>query len=722
MTKIVPSSKWSRYMHVSKKQIGRYLTKHHLSNTKENRKTARKAIRDRLKSPKSPPGKDVSFKQSAADWQIIYGKQRVGGIYTFAGIGSTNNRELLLVITLAAHKINAVTKLFFDDTEVAFSVTPGTNLSGWATGDYENKVYIEVNLGDEHQSALAGLVTDSGGIWTTNHRQRGHAHVYLKLIYSEERFPSGLPEVSFEVEGKVLESVASGYGAGYSTNAAHCLGDFIKNKKFGGNRYVSSCDVAFGNGDEALGYELTEALDICNQSVTLNSGGSEKRYTCNTNFLVSESVTSIVDQMLSAFGGSLCDYSSAYKIKLLAPKYRSPTMAFTEADFLSEVQVSTVDSLTEHAVSIGGTYIDPDKNWEETDFPPINTTSTYGMTNREDISLPCTTSVTMAQRIAKTELKRRQFDTTVQFTAPLKAYKLIPGDTVTITYSHFSWTAKVFEVNEVQLVFTDDDDGNMFLAVDLVLQETSSTIYDWTASEEATVNAMPTNSFPQPKINGTSNPTNLVLDGGVNQTIIQSDGTALVRLKASWTAPTDFFVINGGYIEIQYKKSSSSNWLDVPTVTGSTTSQMIDIVQMNEFYDVRIRPRNSVGMTGAYLYQFGYQILGNTSPPSDVANFIYTESATLLQFSWNPVPDANVAFYRIKREAAAPIWAVGILVGEFVEAIATLPNATGSTGFPYYIKAVNFQGVESANHIVGTAATAITTGNPLGLLLALTKN
>lgn len=590
---------------VNKKKVNRYLKRKKLADTKANRKRSRDALKREHDKKMNPPGRELSFQESAADWQIIYGKQRVGGVITYVSTmddtsvsPTQKDTFLLLVVTIACHQINKITKIFFDDTELTLdSVLDSNGDSANATGAYAGFVFVQVNLGTETQTAISQLVADSAGDWSTDHRQAGCAHIYLRLKFNETLFPTGMPSIHFEVEGKVCREwdAAQGYPAGYSRNPAIILQDLLYDQKIGARRYVNNIWMALSlNDDQFTGITAndSEAAVICDQSVSLFAGGSESRYTCDGTFKSTESLNGIIGKILSSFGGQMLhfgvSFNAGYHTAIVAPTYRTPLYTITENDLLSEVAIATTPSLDEYFGKIGGTYVEPLKNWEETDFPTViwNSYLSSGVADpypdREDISLPCTTSHTMAMRLAKLEMLRRKYGLQVSFRTRLNLFKLSAGDNFSLTISALGWTAKVFEVQTLQLLKESDQNGNPVMMVEIVAKENNSTVYAWTNTEEKSISTMPGMTFPSP------GPTAATLPSGL---VISDFRTGeLITIRVEWTAPTDRYVLEGGYIDIQIKETSSSEWQNFMSVPGYIlVADILGGFLVGVSYDIRIR-------------------------------------------------------------------------------------------------------------------------------------
>lgn len=143
-------------------------------------------------------GLSQQFRQAVTARQVVYGEVRKSGPVTF--IESTgDNKYLHYIITLATHEIQSVDEIIVSDESITPDMLDG---SGFVTsGTYQNIMRIKIHLGSSDQTADTDLVAEVSR-WTSFHRQRGNAYVYIRLEWNRDKFPSGLPNLSFWLRGK----------------------------------------------------------------------------------------------------------------------------------------------------------------------------------------------------------------------------------------------------------------------------------------------------------------------------------------------------------------------------------------------------------------------------------------------------------------------------------------------------------------------------------------
>jgi hypothetical protein len=155
---------------------------------------------------------------------------------------------------------------------------------------------------------------------------------------------------------------------------------------------------------------------------------------------------------------------------------------------------------------IKGTYISEANQWQQADFPSYAQDAIHGYTNGtaahdndanwdadgqrlwKDVQLPFTTSVSMAQRLAKIELLRIRWQGRGALTGLLTMYKSAPLDIVYFSFAPFAWVNKVLEIANCRLVQerVTGQGGQevILLGTELDIQESDPSVYEWSVTEE----------------------------------------------------------------------------------------------------------------------------------------------------------------------------------------------------------------------------------------------
>lgn len=644
----------------------------------------------RLLAPKAPTygdlaGRGVMTRNPVAARQIIYGQCKVSGPIVYLATSGDKNQFLHIVVALAGHQVEEIGDVYFNEDLVLSGAG-----DGYGTGIFSNCL-IHKKLGTTTQTVDTTLEADFPTDWDSTHRLRGIAYIYVKLTYSAEVFPGGIPNVSAVVKGKLVYNLATATTV-YSANPAYCLRDYLTDTDLGMGMTTAEID------DTAC----AAAATVCDVAVAHLPSGTEARYECSGQAVTSSTPDAIIGQLLSSMAGNIA-YSGG-KVVMYAGAYRTPTVTLTEAHLAGAISVTTRASARDRVNAVKGTYISAANQWTAADFPSIYsstyTTEDNGITHWRDVVLPFTTSSSAAQRIAVINLRQARQE--IVFTAKfnLNAMQLRAGDTVMVTNAKFGWTAKVFEVIEWALA---NDGTPPQPVIAMTLRETDSTVYDWDVGDEIAVEAAPNTDLPDPF----TVPTPVVtLLSDSTTVIVQPDGTINPRLKVSWTTPNDIHVESGGYAEIEYKLSSDADSLYVPWASprGNALFDYITDVKVGLQYSVRVRFRNDAGVRGSYDTETSAAIVGDTTAPNTVGSTISaTARPGYVDLLWTPSTSATVNEYFIYRSITSAVAGFALLA-QTANSQYQDSSVTNGTTYWYYVVAQSRSGINSTASDVVTAA------------------
>lgn len=182
----------------------------------------------------------------------------------------------------------------------------------------------------------------------------------------------------------------------------------------------------------------------------------------------------------------------------------------------------------------------------------------------------------------------------------------------------------------------------------------------------------------------------------------RSGGAILSAARISWEPPTDpREVARIAFYDVQFKKPDQEEFEPIGT-PSEPSIDIFDLVAGN--YTFRVRVLDSLGAAGEWTTQV-LDLLGAAAPPSDVENFSIQVVGSGILLTWNPVPDIDLANYRIRYAPAL----TGVTWGSSVDIATnvignqiTLAALTGT----YLIKAVDVYGSESVNAALTTSTVA----------------
>ncbi|MFN7883749.1 MAG: host specificity protein J, partial [bacterium] len=168
-------------------------------------------------------GRTVSVRSPAASRRIVYGRARAGGTIVYIESRAGADREdgtLDLVIVLSGRPVRQIGAVYFDGEMAA-------DAAGVSLGRFAGFLSVQKQYGYEVDSPFSVLRAVSGGKWTAAHRMQGCAAVHISLTFSPDVYPSGIPNISVDMEGRNDIFDPRTGTTGYSENPALCLANYM---------------------------------------------------------------------------------------------------------------------------------------------------------------------------------------------------------------------------------------------------------------------------------------------------------------------------------------------------------------------------------------------------------------------------------------------------------------------------------------------------------------
>jgi hypothetical protein len=599
---------------------------------------------------------------SALDHQIIYGKMRVGGARIYDEATGTNNKFLHRIIAVAGHEIEAFDSIYIDDDIITLDGTGNVT----SPARYNGKVRILTHLGSPDQVADATLVSESSK-WTSEHRLRGIAYMYIRMQFDADTFPNGIPEITSIISGKKVYDPRTTTTA-WSDNPALCLRDYLV------SGYGLAEDVA--NIDDTL---VIAAANVADQTDTI---AGTTRYTCNGAFTTASTPYDMIGSLLTSMDGSMWYAQGKWRMK---PAYwTTPVLALTEDDLRSSINVSTRHSRRDNFNVVKGTFRGSESNWQTTDYPQVTNsaflTADGGQESVADVDLPFTDNSIEARRIALISLERNRQQLTVSASFGLRTLEVQVGDNVTLTSARFGWDSKEFEVVSWSFGLVDEYD----LQTNMVLRETAESVYD--EVDDGIVYERDNTSLLSP-----FDVPSVGLSAEARTQVIREKLTNIITLTVSSGANERI-----DYVEAEFKLSSDDNWISLGT--GQVGEfKAIDLVDGD--YDFRARAINTFGIKGAWNYLSNVNASGLLEPPSDVENFVAEVNGSVITLDWDAVPDLDLSYYRVRYSPSllSATWANSITYVDKVSRPASSVSVPARSG-TYLVRAYDKSQVGSIGY------------------------
>ena len=612
-----------------------------------------------MEASKGNFGTKLAGKGAAVPRQLIYGQCRVGGtIVKMETTGATSD-TLHLAIVLAGHAIQGndsspagVVALHINDlicttqsaTESGETVHYVTN-SDLTNSDNDNAFsgggggrLIRFTFHDGSQTTRDGLAATSlSSSYPTTCKFQGMAYVYMEIIYDPEKLPN-MPNIWFDVKGKKVFDPRDSSTA-WSDNPALIVRDVIADTIYGLKAPTSEINDTSASG----GFQA--AANICAATVSLPSSGTETRYTLNGMSHAGASLSGLLEGFLSSCAGNIT-YTNG-KFNMFAGGSQTPSLTITDDNTLSDISVSTKSGSGELYNGVKSIYVDKTNNYQAAESPiyesaaylaqdtPSGAASANFKKNFE-AQLPFTVTNTMAQRLQRIQLNKQRHGTMVSLLTTLEFMKCQPSDWVQMTNSRLSYTNKNLEIISMQMEFLENE-GQVFAATRLNLQEVSSGIWDYAASDYTTPQA--TVSNPSGGTLVIPAPTSLALA----QQTRQEGPTAKIDILVSWTNSVASGIQG---TEIQFKESSGSVYNTATMAGKGSSTAIIAAVDVGITYNVRVRHFSFDNVVSAFTSVVNITIAqpDTIAAPTSVAASSGREGFT--EVSW--VNPSNVNFRSVE--------------------------------------------------------------------------
>jgi hypothetical protein len=525
-------------------------------------------------------GYQTNARGSALDHQIIYGRVKTGGAIIYNEATGVNNKDLHRIIAYAGHEVTSFDEIYVNDEVVTLDGT-GNVIS---PAKYDGLIRIKEHLGSPSQTADTYLVAESDGLWTTQHTLNGIAYLYIRLSFSSDAFPNGVPEITATIKGKKIYDPRDGTTA-WSDNPALCIRDYITS--------------GYGLGEDAAQLDdtlVSAAANVCDETDT---EAGTTRYTCNGAFLTSATPYDMLNDLLTSMGGMLWYAQGKWRMK---PAYwTEPVLSLTNDDLRSGLNVSTRHSRRDNFNIVKGTFRGEESNWQVTDYPEIKNTDFInadgGQESTADIDLPFTDNSIEARRTARIALERNRQQLTVQASFGLRALAVQVGDNITLTVPRMGWDNKEFEVISWNFGLVDTLD----LQVTMTLREISESVFD-EVDDGIVYERDNTNLLSPFEVPGV----------GLNATVVAKVfAEKLVNeLTLTVTSASDLRIDS---VEVQYKVVGDT---DYTTVGSGELGKFVIIDLEKGFYAARARAINTFGVKGEWTEVPNIEVDATFSPTS----------------------------------------------------------------------------------------------------------
>lgn len=441
--------------------------------------------------PKSQLSRLNASYDTTATRKSVFGTTAMNLDIRYQEASGTDQEYVDYIIAVAAHKVRAISEIWFEEKQ-AWTVGSGV------TSTYAGYLTVDVRL----EGTSANYISISSG-WNSSCRLTGCAYIHLRVKRTgatnkvESPLVGGLPSrITVIGEGSPLydprkdSTVSGGSGSHRATDqttwGSYTDADDCDNPALQllwwllGWKINSQLSVGCGVPYTRIDMEsFITAANICDESVTLAIGGTQKRYRTSGTASDSDDRMNIINTFLSCMNGTLRDSNGKLALTVMKNDLADYVLDFDEGDVIGEFTWNQTRGLSDSYNKARGRYVDPSTTalYQLVDYPEVSLDSPDGIERVMTIDLPYVEDGRRAQRIAKQVLERNQYRGMFSATFTAKALGCQVGDVVRLSFESLGWSNKLFRVISQEINFNG--------LVPLALVEENAAIYAWDADDSA---------------------------------------------------------------------------------------------------------------------------------------------------------------------------------------------------------------------------------------------
>jgi hypothetical protein len=413
---------------------------------------------------------------------------------TWGSSGGTPNAYLTTVLSFGDLPISAISSMFVNGTRVTLTTTSGVT-QGYplGSGDFAGYFWWKLLTGTQTtaDTYLTGKFgSDADRPWQTDMIGRG-VPVLIHTALWDEGIWTGFPTVVAELQGIKLydprkDSTAGGSGSHrwadqttweFSDNSMVIVYNIERGIWYGGAHVWGGKKSAAQMPYAAW----AAAMDACDENVTLDAGGTEKRFRAGRKISLNERPAEVIREFLIGANSRIIHCADGTVYPLVGVPDTADA-SFTDADVLGTERLGTIPfpNLDEVINGATATYREPEQAWEDKETAPYLrsdlVTDDDGRENIQGLDLGTTFSGTQAQRVLKATIEEgRRFRRHVVALPPEFA-RYRPLQVLAWTSDRFDYSAKLFLIT----ARTVDIWGTVVFG----LQEIDPADHDWTAATD----------------------------------------------------------------------------------------------------------------------------------------------------------------------------------------------------------------------------------------------
>ena len=496
----------------------------------------------------------------AAPRKLVLGRTAMPVDLKYAEPSGSNQEFVDYIFVLAAHKSDAIEEIYIEE-DLAWTA------AGGAQGKYVGYLTITTIL---EAGPSAFHTVNAGTKWGSSTRMTGCTTMQVRVKRSDNNKNSQSPFGSgiagrWTVIGRGIpvydpardSTVPGGSGTQRVTNQATWAYS-VSGVARGNNPALQLLAYLIGwriGGVISVGAGLpadvidmpsfAAAAAICDESVAIAGGGSQRRYESGIAFADSDDPLAIIQTLLAAMNGELIDDGGRLGLRL-AVNDLTASITLTDDDFVSGYEWRPQPAIAEQYTVVRGRYTQPNAPslFSMVDYPEVAIPRTSQIPRPMTLELRAVQDQRRAQRIARQAAIRQLYRGQFIVTLGVRGWQLRRNAVVAVTSNARGWNAKLFRVRSI--VYNTD------ATVEVVLQEENAAIYAWSTSDESALvtpvapivfDTRNANSWLMANIEPEANDTRVELPampkGEWGTGFAYKEGDIVFRASVSYVAKTD---------------------------------------------------------------------------------------------------------------------------------------------------------------------------------------
>ncbi len=395
---------------------------------------------------------------------IVYGQRRMSGQRVFLASDGDKNIYLHIIESLTEGPIEGITAIYFNDELAATSTNNGASFTWESNYDTFAQVLVKdgtqtAALSSETLSldgASVGIHADWAGSTKVGNNT---SYVYMVMKFDQDKFGSGLPNITFLVKGKKVPAIGSAYNSAlsYTDEPARIIYDYMINPNYGKGIPHALIDAASFNTAASYNSQQVDKTSTDTTQVT--------RYTCDAYLDTSTSMLENLESLLTTMRGGIIT-GDTYKLIQDKPKSTSNVVHIDDDRIVGSIKYLQASKKT---LMNGLRSKFPDKegdfNYQENitivDSPTLQGSSYDGVKLQQDIELEHTTNKAGVERILTEEINQARQSGVLEVEIDPSNIDLTVGDVVKFSNSTLGQTEKLYRITKTILKPNHKMDLNM---------------------------------------------------------------------------------------------------------------------------------------------------------------------------------------------------------------------------------------------------------------------